>query len=40
MTNNLVNSIQRKLIQASERTKKVNLFLIMNYQRHFSLILA
>lgn len=40
MVLNLDNSEDRRLIQASESTKKVSLFLIMNYQRHFSPILA
>ena len=40
MVLNLDNSEDRRLIQAYESTKKVTLFLIMNYQRHFSPILA
>ena len=38
--NNLAFSRERRLIQHSESTKKVNQFLIMSFQYHFSLVLA
>ena len=38
--NNLVISMKRKLIQHSESTKKVNPFLIVTFQYHFSQVLV
>ena len=40
VTKNLAKSDPSTLIQDSENAKKVSSFLIVNYQRHFSPILA
>ena len=38
--NNLAISMDRKLIQHSESTKKVSPFLIVSFKHHFSQVLA